>query len=198
MMEGLSRDFPMLVRTYGPWAVFAATFLEGELVLVTASILAAQGMLSAKGVWVGAFLGAWTGHLFWFVTGRVLGDRYLLKRFKRYAPQIAEINRMVLDRPKTVIFVLQYLYGMRVIGAMGLGAADLAFSRFALYEAVNCMIWALLVMSAGWFFGEAFLHVFRGWFRWVWLLGSLAVFLLFLHHLRSVMQGRMDGRGRRE
>ncbi len=194
----MSVDILPIIKEYGPWAVFAGAFLEGELVLITAAILASQGMLNIESVWVGAFLGAWTGHLFWFLAGRVFGTRYLLTRLKRYATQIGEVNRMILKHPKTAIFALQYLYGMRVIGAAGLGTSDLAFTRFAFYEAVNCMIWALVVLSAGWFLGETFVYIFKGWLRWVWLGFSLLIFLLFFHHIKSIIYSKMDIRHNRD
>ena len=181
----------MFIKKYGILSVFAGTFLEGELVLVTAAILAGDGLLNPVSVWLSASLGAWTGHVFWFFIGRKLGSGYILPRFKRLRPRIEEANRIILNHPKTAIFILQYLYGMRVIGAMGLGTTELSFARFVLYEALNCMLWALVVFTAGYVLGETFIHILHGWFRWAWMGVSLLVLLLFFRHLKLFLHSKI-------
>ncbi len=183
-------NFLLIIKEYGLWAVFIGTFFEGEFVLITAGILAGEGMLNPAGVWVSAFLGAWTGHVFWFLMGRMLGARRILPKLKKYENQVAEVNRIILNHPKTAIFSLQYLYGMRVVGAVGFGITDLSFVKFLFYEAINCMIWAVMVLSAGWIMGETFVHIFRGWLRWVWIGLSLLLFVLFFHHLKVILQSK--------
>jgi membrane-associated protein len=176
-----------IITKHGLLAVFMGTFLEGETVLVTAGILAGKGLLKPLSVWLSGSFGAWSGHVFWFFVGRMFGTRYLLPKSKRIEERIAEVNKIILERPKTAIFVLQYLYGMRIIGAMGLGITGLSFARFIFYEALNCMLWAAVVFMAGYIVGESIMHVFHGWLRWIWLGSSIAVLVLFFRHLELIL-----------
>ncbi|VAX28858.1 hypothetical protein MNBD_NITROSPIRAE02-966, partial [hydrothermal vent metagenome] len=105
---------------------------------------------------------------------------------------VEEANRIILNHPRTAIFILQYLYGMRVIGAMGLGTTELSFARFVLYEALNCMLWALVVFTAGYVLGETFIHILHGWFRWAWMGISLLVLLLFFRHLKLFLHSKIE------
>ncbi|MEC4685062.1 MAG: DedA family protein [Nitrospirota bacterium] len=188
----ITANLLIIIKKYGILSVFAGTFLEGELVLVTAAILAGDGLLNPVSVWMSASLGAWTGHVFWFFIGRKFGSGYILPRLKRLGPRIEEVNRIVLNHPKAAIFILQYLYGMRVIGAMGLGITKLSFARFMLYEALNCMLWALVVFTIGYVLGETFVHVLHGWFRWAWMGLSFLVLVLFFRHLKLFLHSKME------
>ena len=181
----------IVIKKYGLLTVFVGTFFEGEGVLITAAVLAGEGVLSPFGVWLTALLGAWTGHLFWFSIGRTLGTRYILKRFHRYRSHFEEVNRIVLRHPKTSIFILQYLYGMRIIGALGLGLTELPLGLFLIFETVNCAFWALVIFTVGYIMGETFMHILHGWLRWLWLSLSLLVIMLLYHRLQSLLHSRI-------
>ena len=83
--------------------------------------------------------------------------------------------------PKTAVFVLQYLYGARVAGAVAFGLTDFSFRRFVLYEAVNCALWAAAVTFLGYAAGEELHEIFGGSVRWIWTAVSAAVVVLILH-----------------
>ncbi len=186
-MTALNLTTEAVIRQYGLLAVFAGTFIEGETVLLTAGVLAGTGLLDPLSVWVSASLGAWTGHVFWFFTGRILGNRYIVPRIKWIRVRVAEVNRIVLERPKTAIFILQYLYGMRIIGALAIGITELSFARFMFYEALNCMLWAAVVLTAGYILEETVMQIFHGWLAWVWLGLSITATALFIRHLERIL-----------
>ncbi len=187
----ISSELLIIIKKYGLLTVFGGTFFEGEGVLITAAVLAGEGFLDPAGVWLTALMGAWTGHIFWFFIGRKLGSRFILTKLPRYRSHFEEVNRIILRHPKTSIFILQYLYGMRIIGALGLGLTELSFSRFALYEAINCALWALVIFTAGYVLGETFLHMLHGWLRWVWMGVSIIVLILFYHRLQGYLKSRI-------
>lgn len=182
----LASSLQPIIRKYGLLAVFIGTFFEGETVLITAGIFSGMGLMKASDVWLNAAFGGWSGHLFWFFIGRTFGTRCFLFKKERIRSRVAEINKIILKRPKAAIFILQYLYGMRIIGAIGLGMTSLSFPRFMYYEALNCMIWAAVVLAPGYFLGETFMYFFQGWFRWLWLGLSVLVLALFYRHLEIV------------
>lgn len=168
-----------LVSTYGLFALFVGTFIEGEGVLIAVGILTGEGLFNPFSVWMTASLGAWLGHLFWFGIGRKFGGNFLLPRFNE---RVALIDKTVRSHPKTAIFVLQYLYGARIIGAIALGLTKLPLGRFLFYEAANCLIWAAAVGGVGYILGEAVKNVFYGWIRWVWIALSLIILFLMLRY----------------
>jgi membrane-associated protein len=189
---GLERLLP----EYGLLAVFVGAFFEGEGVLLAASVLAARGVLSPIGVWLAASLGAWSGHLVWFFLGRRFARR-LLPRFESLAERTAEVDRIVEAHPRTAVFVLQYLYGVRMLGALALGLMRFSWRRFVLYEAVNCLVWAALFTGAGYAVGAAAERFLHGWVRWIWVAASVVVLLGVVHHVsQRSLRGRREGEGR--
>lgn len=180
----MASNLAAFISNYGLLAVFAGTFIEGEGILITAGILAGGGLLNPFSVWLTASLGAWLGHLFWFLVGRGLVDRSALSQYKWLDEQLNRIDKTIQKHPGTSIFTLQYLYGLRIIGAIAFGFTHLSFGRFLFYEALNCPLWAGLMESAGYLLGETFNRIFEGWVKWIWMGLSVVVLIFVLQHLK--------------
>lgn len=172
-----------LLSRYGAAAVFAGAFFEGETVLLTASALAQQGVMSPLAVWAWGAAGAWCGHLGGFAAGRWIGRHRLLTHSARFSRRIAEVDQVVSAHPRSAIFVLQYLYGLRLVGTVAFGMTRLSWPRFALYEAINCLVWAGLVTAIGSLVGRGAASLMTGWVRWIWLGLSVLVVTWLLHRL---------------
>ena len=172
-----------IIERYGLLAVFAGTFMEGETVLITAAILAGQGLFKPGAVCLSAFLGALSGHMSCFLLGRILRNRPNLVKIEKFQKRITRVNKIILKHPKKAVIILQYLYGMRVFGAIAIGMSGLSLVRFLLYESLNCMVWAVIVFMTGYTLGVSFMYIFHGWLRWVWLGISVLLLALFFHHI---------------
>ena len=169
-----------LVSRYGLLAVFGGALLEGEGALIVAATLSAQGVLDPVRVWLAASTGAWLGHMFWFTTGRAIRGRRLALGSVAFRARGAQVKRLIEARPVTAILLLQYLYGLRLVGAVALGLTEFSLLRFALYQIVNCLVWAGLIGGVGYLLGGLVTEIFHGWFKWIWMVASaVLVFLLF-------------------
>lgn len=169
---------------FGLFAVYAGTFAEGETVLFTAGILAANGVLSLTGVFLVGWLGSMTGHLFWFGMGHWWGAR-VLRLLHVTDAKFARIDLLVQRNPVVSIVLLQYMYGLRIAGAAILGVTRLNFFRFLAIETVNCAVWAMLIAGTGYVVGEAATLYFHGWIRWV-LIACTALVLAFV--VKSILR----------
>ena len=169
-----------LVSRYGLLAVFGGTLLEGEGILIVAATLSAQRVLDPVRVWLAASTGAWLGHMFWFITGRVICGRRLALRSAAFRARAAQIKRLIEDRPVTAILLLQYLYGLRLVGAVAFGLTEFSLLRFVLYQIINCLVWAGLIGGVAYLLGGLVTEIFHGWFKWIWMVASaVLVVLLF-------------------
>ena len=175
-----------LVSHYGLAAVFAGTFFEGEGVLVAAGVLAGEGVLHPLSVWATAACGAWLGHLAWFVAGRWLGRQQLQARWRWFGERLVQADQIIQRHPGWAVFILQYLYGIRMIGAAAFGLTHLSLRRFLWYQAANCLVWAALIGAVGYFLGEAGGRFFHGWGKWLWLAVSVGLVVWLLRHLKPV------------
>src|SRR4029453_18852759 len=105
----------------------------------------AQGVLDPVRVWLVASTGAWLGHMFWFGMGRAIRGRRLALGSASLRARGAQVERWVEARPATAILLLQYLYGLRLVGAVAFGLTKFSLLRFVLYQGVNCLVWAGLI-----------------------------------------------------
>src|SRR5438034_366851 len=144
----------LLLHKFGYVAVFVGTFLEGETILVMAGFFAERGHLHLPGVVLTAFGGAFFGHLFWFWLGRTQGVK-LLDRMPRMKKHFGRGIRIFERYGAPAIFITQWLYGLRVTCAVIIGISKISTVKFLVYEAITCIIWAIIIGSAGFVFGTA-------------------------------------------
>ena len=137
-----------LVTTYGYFAVFAGTLLEGEAILIAAGVAAQQGLLDlplAIGV---ATLGAVLGDQSCFLLGRWRG-RELLARLPALAANGARIRALSNGHSTMAIFAIRFLYGLRVAGCVLMGAAGMGVEKFAPLNLLSAAVWATVIAGAG-------------------------------------------------
>src|SRR5438876_10904451 len=144
----------LLLHKFGYFAVFIGTFLEGETILVMAGFFAERGYLQIFIVALVAAAGAYTGHVFWFWLGRTKGVK-LLDRSPRMKKHFGKGIRIFERYGAPAIFITQWLYGLRITCAVIIGISKISTVKFLIYEAITCIIWAIIIGSAGFVFGTA-------------------------------------------
>jgi membrane protein DedA with SNARE-associated domain len=169
-----------LVSRYGLLAVFGGSLVEGEGILIVATVLSEQGVLDPVRVWLAAATGAWLGHLLCFATGRAIRGRRFTIGSAAFRTRAEKVKRLIEAHPVTSIVLLQYLYGVRIVGAVAFGLTGLSLLRFASYQIVNCIVWAGLIGGAAYLLGGAMSEIFHGWFKWIWMIASAGLVLLLL------------------
>ena len=186
MLEHL--DLNALIAAYGYWVIFIGCLLEGETVLILGGMAAHQGSLHWPQVIGWATLGGILGDQLLFWTGRYSGAR-LLPRLKRHQAAIERVQGLIQRYPSTSVFAVRFLYGMRLVGPMVIGASGLAPWRFALLNVLGAAVWAVLFVSAGYWAGEALEHFLGDLkpYRLPIFLGVLALLTLaaLVRHLRN-------------
>lgn len=148
-----------LVAQYGYWAVFVWTFIEGETTLIAAAAAAAAGLLQPWKVIATAALGAWLGHIAFFLLGRWRGME-VIRAFPSLHRHYPKVNTILDRHANWSIFLFQYLYGTRMAAAILFGCSSLTFPRFAALQVLNCLSWAIVVYAAGHALGLAAIALF--------------------------------------
>src|SRR5437763_10013659 len=148
----------LLLQKFGYLAVVVGTFLEGETILVLAGFFAERRYLRLPLVVLCAFGGAYVGHVFWFWLGRTQGVK-LLDRFPKMKKHFGKGIRMFERYGAPAIFITQWLYGLRVTCAVIIGISRISTIKFLVYEAMTCIVGAIDIGRAGFYFGRAVEHV---------------------------------------
>lgn len=131
-----------LILRWGYLAVALGTFFEGETILIAAGAMAHRGLLSLWWVIGAAFVGSLAGDQLWFLLGRRYGQPFIEKR-----PKVQQRTALVEGwlRRYGTLFVLgfRFLYGLRSVTPVLLGASRYAPSRFLGLNAVGAALWAV-------------------------------------------------------
>jgi len=146
-------DVNSLLDNYGYWAVFIGCLLEGETILILGGLAAHQTSLRLLHVIVIAALGGMLGDQILFWTGRFFGPR-LLPRLHRQQAAIDRVSGLIERYPTASIFCVRFLYGMRLIGPLVIGASRLSSIRFSLINLLGAAVWATLFVLAGYWAGQ--------------------------------------------
>jgi membrane protein DedA with SNARE-associated domain len=151
--ENQSVSLPQLLTDYGYLAVFVGSVLEGETLLVLAGFAAHQGYLSLHWVVVLAFCGGTLGDQIYFFLGRRYGET-LLRRFPRLSGPAQRVNRLLLRYHAGLIIGVRFMYGLRIVGPIVIGTADVPAWRFVLFNVIGAAIWAVTITALGFLFGR--------------------------------------------
>jgi membrane protein DedA with SNARE-associated domain len=90
------------------------------------------------------------------------------------------------------IFFARFVTGLRVIGAVAAGAANMVWSRFLLANAAGAAVWSVAISLLGYFFGHSWhlVHRFLGWAGVAVLVGLvLALFMVRIWRRRTKSEG---------
>jgi len=147
-------DLPALIDAYGYIAVAVGALLEGETILALAGLAAHRGYLDLPIVIAVAALFGFAGDQFFFTLGRYQGAR-ILARYPDAQRRAEQLDRMLARWHAPVIILIRFMYGFRILGPVMLGMSSVKHSTFALYNAIGALLWAPLIASLGFLFGEA-------------------------------------------
>ncbi|WP_460045473.1 DedA family protein [Pseudomonas sp. S2_H01] len=187
-------DINYLLANYGYWAVFIGCLLEGETMLILGGLAAHQTALQLPHVILIATLGGMLGDQILFWTGRYFGPR-ILPQLHRQQSAIDRVSDLIKRYPTASVFSVRFLYGMRLIGPLVIGASRLSPIRFALINLLGAAVWATLFVMAGYWAGEALQHLLGNLkpYRLPIFIGVVvlaAVVALYRHHRAKVKAAR--------
>lgn len=106
-----------IIANYGLLVVFAGGLLEGETILVAASVAAHHGILSLPAVFVVATISAMLGDQTWFMAARFGADRPLVRAMVA-TPKVQRALDRVHRRPTLFVLSFRFICGLRIAGAI--------------------------------------------------------------------------------
>ena len=134
--------------------VLVGTFFEGETVVVAAGALAREHGLDVGLLAACAFAGSFLGDQTWFYVGRA-GGPSLLARRPSWAAGAARVEAWTARWGTAFVLGFRFLYGIRTVAPLVLGATRYPAGRFFVLNAVGALLWSLLVTALGYSLGFA-------------------------------------------
>ena len=143
-----------LLSAWGLPAVFAGCIVEGEGVALLGGVLAHRRIFSYEAAAMAATGGAFAIDQAMFHIGRhsarIPFARRLLAR-----PAAQNALAMLGQRPVLWCLGLRFVYGMKTIGALALGASGIAPATYLALDLISAALWAHAVTALGFGTGNA-------------------------------------------
>jgi membrane protein DedA with SNARE-associated domain len=179
-----------LLQTYGYWAIAVGTFVEGETVLVLGGFAAHRGYLALPWVILAAFIGTLMWDQLFFYLGRTQSQRVLARR-PLWKGRVYKAQQLLERFQTPLILGFRFIYGMRTVTPFAIGMSTVSIRRFTLLNAVSALVWATVVGTAGYLFGDI-LEIILGDIKHYELpiLGALAIIGMFLWAVRRYHHGK--------
>ncbi|MFS2223325.1 DedA family protein [Pantoea sp. B65] len=171
-------DVNGLISHYGYWALLVGCLAEGETFTLLGGVAAHEGLLHYGWVVLVAALGGTLGDQALFFIGRYYGHN-ILKRFRKHQDKITKANKLIRKRPTLFVIGVRFMYGLRLIGPIIIGASRLKPAKFFLLNVIGALIWSLIFVTLGYLGGEViapWLHQLDRHLKpLLWLLAAIAL-----------------------
>lgn len=180
-------DPAALIQTHGYWALALGCLLEGETPLVLAGFAAHRGYLALPWVITIAALAGFVGDQVFFWLGRRHAHA-VLRRFPSLQRHSSRVHGLIATHASLLIIGMRFAYGLRIAAPVIVGSSNIAAGRFAILNGVGAVLWAVVIATLGWSFGQA-IELLLGDIRhiegWVALgLAVAAVSVALWHRMR--------------
>jgi membrane-associated protein len=132
--------------------------VPSEATVITAGVVSSTGHLQLPLVLVAAAVGAWLGDNLAYFLGRVYGDRVKARFFAgdKAAKRVAWAERQLQERGSELIIIGRFIPAGRTVVTLSAGTLAFPWRRFAIFDAIASVIWALYAGLLGYFGGKAF------------------------------------------
>jgi len=147
------------ITAYGYPALGIGTLLEGGMVGMIAGGLAHSGYLQLQWVICVIFGCAFGADQFFCQVGKRSGEKLLANRPK-LGPQVERVRRFLVKFHIIAVLGFRFIYGMRTITPIVIGASGFETRRFILLNLCSTLLWATVVSCSGYFFGHFFEEFF--------------------------------------
>ena len=177
MFDWLSHEVSGSALSY--LVVFVAAGLDvlfplipSEGIVLTASILAAQGDLLIVAIVPAVALGAFAGDNACYWLGRKIGDPIARRLFKgeKGRARLEWAERALQQRGALLIGVGRFIPGGRTATTFAAGTLEMPYRKFLVADAFAAGLWAVYICALGYLGGETFKDSL-----WLPLASSLAV-----------------------
>lgn len=146
-----------LINDYGI-LVYALLFgycaLKSGALPLFGGVAAQAGALDLSLVAAATFLGGYIGDEVRFAIARRYGTGFLVSK-PRFAALMKRASTLLDRYDAAYIFLYRYPKGMRTIGALPVGLTRMTWPHFSILNAASALLWACLLIGAGYLFGEA-------------------------------------------
>lgn len=180
--------------TYG--VVIVAAIIEGPIVFFLSGFLVHLGVLSLVPAFISLMVGDLIGDALWYLVGYRYGHSFIRKFGKYVGVSEDKIEKVttIFKKHDTKILMLSKLtngFGLSLAVLITAGMTRLRFTTFLIYNALGEVVWAGLLVGAGYFFGQWYTQV-NSWVGRLGILFGIAVVVVLFIQWNKYMRTKSD------
>jgi len=165
----IDKHLDAVIQAYGAWTyailfvvIFCETglvvtpFLPGDSLLFAAGAFAARGSLDLYGISIVVFVAAVVGDAVNYAIGKFIGPKVFEYQNSRiFKREYLERTQRFYEKygGKTIV-IARFVPIVRTFAPFLAGVGTMSYPRFALYNVSGALLWVILFISGGYFFGE--------------------------------------------
>lgn len=143
-----------LISQYGVVAVFLGAAFEGETAVFLGGVFAHRHFMSWWEAATAAAIGSFAADQAWFFAGRYANRLAIVQRF--LATDAAQkVSQLLESHPTGFILAFRFIYGMRTVSPIAIGLSSVPAIRFVVLNFIAAVVWAVLITTIGYLFGNA-------------------------------------------
>lgn len=175
------------LHRWGAAGIFLVATLDGDVVLLTAGVLAHLGSIGIGTAIAACSTGMWAGDAGWYLLGRAGSKEFRETRFYRKVGPT--IERLVGMLGPFEILTARFVYGTRYASMVYWGIQGMPAPRFLGINAAGCLAWSGLLVTLGFFMSHSVTLVLGDIRRLeLWFLGTLALTAAVYFGARSALR----------
>ncbi len=156
--------------------IFLGLIFEGEVVVISAGILAHLGALNFWFALLFILVGGLTKTFIGYHIGKMIHDRWHETKFLKYIEKrVLNIMPHFNQKPFWSIFISKFIFGINNMVIIFSGYEKIDFKKYLKAEVSATLTWAPLLLSLGYFFSYTALHVSKEIWRF-----SLVILVLMI------------------
>ena len=179
------------ILSYGLVALFLGMLIEGELLFITAIILAKMGHFSLSGALIAIYFGAVGHDWIFYLLGKKQGQAFFTKR-----PALQKKLDFILvpfnKRPWFFYFSYRFLIGFRMIIIALFGVNGVSYKRFIGISLISNALWVSFYASTGYYFADTVIANIE-WINAhkIWIISAVLALLIIFYNLPKVFAHRL-------
>jgi membrane-associated protein len=154
IIMSLIYDIPVITTLF-------TTLLFGEEGVIILGFISGLGLLPLWILFVFGFIGTFLSDLLWFVVGKTVfkEEKARGKMHKRYHIILNYLDKATHNHFLALLFT-RFFYFFRLFAIVHLSRKGMPWKKFLLYEIPLILIWLVIFVLIGWFFGNiALVHL---------------------------------------
>lgn len=186
------------VQQHGYWMVGMVLLVEnmgipvpGELILITAGLVAFEGQLDIQAIAIWAILGAIVGDNLGYLLGRRFGPALLrgyCRIFRVTQERLEHTQAVFLRYSGWAVFLGRFVALLRIFAGPIAGVLGMSWRHFLVCNAAGAVIWVIAILGGSYIFGANIRSIVSAVGIWGVIIAAAAVFYIKIRITRSLLK----------